>query len=107
MSFKLNKINFNEDKSTFYIKLFNYENSRINNKINKYDLNDFYITGQVQVFGVEKLNNFKENNSTFQILDKDKGISIIFRFQAGAIIIQDIIECDNIFIAEGMSFRQI
>lgn len=57
--------------------------------------------------GDKLLNTYKDNNATFQILNKDEGLSFIFRFINDNVEVIDIIELNNIFITEGLDFYNL
>lgn len=73
----------------------------------KYNLNDIFISGQIFVFGKNLLDKFKDSRISFQVVDKDEGLSFIFRFIDDYIVLIDIIEENNIYISDGLDFFSI
>lgn len=73
----------------------------------KYNLNDIFISGQIFVFGKNLLDKFKDSRISFQVVDKDEGLSFIFRFIDDYIVLVDIIEENNIYISDGLDFFKV
>ncbi|MFW6282305.1 MAG: hypothetical protein ACOC1O_05925 [bacterium] len=105
MKEQVTKIKFNDENKTSF-DIMDYSNDIIA-EIDKYNLNGLYIIGQIQAFGLERLIKYKRKQDIFQIIDKDKAISLVFRFVDDTIELINIIKIDNIYIAEGMNFENI
>lgn len=86
---------------TYPVKPYSEE---IKKEIKKYNINEFYITGQIIGFGDERLNKFKENQTFFEVIDKRKEISMVFKFEGVAIVLESIIKLENTYIADGIKF---
>lgn len=79
----------------------------IKNKIIENELSEMYIAGQIQAFGIYNLKEYQKKNNSFQIIDKNKMISIIFQFEEDKLKIVDIIKNNNIYLSEGLKFNNV
>ena len=81
--------------------------AKVKSKLLKYDINQFYLTGQICAFGRERLLKYKNGSLSFQIVDQQKELSFLFAFEDDRICLVDIIDANNIFIADHYDFDNI
>ena len=89
--------------------VFNVEpfSAKVKGELLKYDINQFFLTGQICAFGRERLLKYKNSSLSFQIVDQQKELSFLFAFEDDRICLVDIIDANNIFIADHYYFDNI
>lgn len=105
---QLNEIRFPGDQDNpevvFQVEPFS---AKIKGKLLKHNINQFYLTGQICAFGRERLVKYKNSSLSFQIIEQKKELSFLFSFEDNRICLVDIIDANNIFIADQYDFDNI
>lgn len=104
----LKEIRFPGDKDNpevvFQVEPFS---AKVKSKLLKYNINQFYLTGQICAFGQERLSKYKNAFLSFQIVDQQTELSLLFSFVDDRICLVDVIDANNIFIADHYDFDNI